>query len=156
MPATGPPRKWIVTRKGRDSGTEARGASASRAQSTHRRGFSPGQSLTFAPFPGCCSTATEPKDIDQSRERGRLLAPTGVVEEESGEWLAPVVQHAHQYFRREKGRRLLLRQEGQTHAINRSTDQNLDIVDDQRSSHCDGQGLLAFVEFPPVQASRSV
>jgi hypothetical protein len=40
-----PPAKGIVTRKGRDSGTEARGASASRARSARPRGFAPATRL---------------------------------------------------------------------------------------------------------------
>jgi hypothetical protein len=39
-----PPAKGIVTRKGRDSGTEARGAPASRARSARQRGFARGKS----------------------------------------------------------------------------------------------------------------
>jgi hypothetical protein len=48
------------------------------------------------------------KGVDQSRERGWLLPPTRVVEEEAGERLAPIFQHAHQCPTHEMRRRAIL------------------------------------------------
>jgi hypothetical protein len=42
-----------------------------------------------------CEQALHPKDIDQSRERGRLLTTTRIIQEESRIRLAPRFQHPH-------------------------------------------------------------
>ena len=57
------------------------------------------------------------KCIDQSRKRGWLLSAARVIEEESWERLAPILQHADEFPPVELGFDALVGHEGQTHSI---------------------------------------
>jgi hypothetical protein len=96
------------------------------------------------------STLLEPKGIDQSGERGGLLTPTGVVKEESGKRLAPVLQHANELAPCEVRCNFILSHESEAYAINGGPDNDLHIVNDKRSVHGDRQGLPALLEFPSI------
>jgi hypothetical protein len=51
---------------------------------------------------------------------------------------------------------VLLGHERQTHAIDRGTNHELHVIDDQRAVHGNGEGLFALVELPPVDTGGSV
>ena len=85
------------------------------------------------------------------------MTPARVVEEESGERLAPILQHAQKLAARELRRHVIFRQKGQTYPVYYGPRQNLHVIDDQRTIDRDGQRLLALVEFPTVHVTaRSV
>jgi hypothetical protein len=54
------------------------------------------------------SIRLRPESIDQSSKRRRLLTPAWVVEEESGERLAPILQYANELRAREMLRSFIL------------------------------------------------
>ena len=52
-----------------------------------------------------CFKRLQPENVDERRKRRRLLSSARIVEEESGEGLAPILQHADEFtafeFRRD-------------------------------------------------------
>ena len=102
------------------------------------------------------SGSSQAHRFDECRKRSGLLPSTRVVEEEAGERWAPIVEHAHECTAREVRRHAFLVRKGETHAIDPRADHYLHVIDDQRSVHCDGEGLIALVELPPVYAGRAV
>src|SRR5271165_6916761 len=103
------------------------------------------------------SMRLQPKRIDQSRQRGWLLPAARVIKEESGEGLAPVLQHANERPTREMRRHVIICYEGQADAIERSPDHEVHVIEDQRPAHCYGKGFPALFELPAVNAAaRSV
>jgi hypothetical protein len=93
----------------------------------------------------------EPKSSDQSSKAQQ--AP--VVEKESGERLAPIVQYATSSRFRVAVSPVHLTQR-KSDAINGSANQSLHIINDQRSVHRNRQGFLALVELPAAQARGSM
>ena len=51
---------------------------------------------------------------------------------------------------------LMLGQKRQTYTVDRGTNHELNVIDNQRSINGDRQGLLALLELPPVQTGRAV
>ena len=78
------------------------------------------------------SQHSQPQRMDQRRKRRRLLPSARVVEEESGERLAPVLQHADERAAREMLSNLILPHESEADAIKRGADHDLHVVNDQR------------------------
>jgi hypothetical protein len=68
------------------------------------------------------------KGFDESRERGRLLSPTRVVQKIAGERRAPIFEHPHECATRQAWRCLLFQHERQTDAIDRRTNHDLRII----------------------------
>src|ERR1041385_5902238 len=102
------------------------------------------------------SAESHTQGLDERRECRRQLPLTRIIEEETGEGRAPILEHAHELPLCEMRRRALLRHERQTHAVERGPDHDLDVIDDQWAVHRDGEGLLALVELPPIHAGGSV
>lgn len=105
-------------------------------------------------IPSSSAIAATTRECYQSRRCGRLLPAAGVIEEESGERLAPILQHADEFPGFELRFYSLIRHEGQADAVKRSANQGLHVVNNERSVHRHGQGLPALVELPAVQAGR--
>ena len=66
------------------------------------------------------SLCLQAKSVDEGCQRGRLLASARIVEEVAGERLGPVFEHPQQLSLCEIRRGVLLHQERQAEAIDRS------------------------------------
>lgn len=86
----------------------------------------------------------EAKNLHHGGKCRRLLSSAWVVEEESGEWLAPVLKNPHEFSFCKIWRRFVFRYEDQTNAIQRSSEDQFEIVYDQWSICRHGQFLLPF------------
>ena len=73
------------------------------------------------------------KSVNQSRQGGGLLSPARVIKEESGERLAPIVQHADERATREMLTDLVLSHESEANAVKGGTDHNLHVIHDERT-----------------------
>lgn len=80
----------------------------------------------------------------------------GIVEKVAVERGTPILEHPHERAAHEVRRHVILRRERQAYAVDRRADHELQVVDDQRSVHRDGERLVPLVEFPPVHTLRSV
>src|SRR5438093_9229712 len=125
-----------------------------------RRAFS-GRSHQRVPavsrrFGGESRLVDEAKRVDDSRKRGWLLLPTGIVEEEAGEGRTPIFEHAHQRATGEVWRYTVFRHPGQAGPVDSSLDHKFQVVEEQRAADRDRHRLIALIEFPPVLALTSV
>src|SRR5437879_3657939 len=79
------------------------------------------------------------QSLDKRRECRSWLPLTWIVEEETRERRTPVFQNAHQCPTCEMRRDAVLVRKRQAHTIDRRTDRELHVIDDQRSVHGDSE-----------------
>src|SRR5438552_6785582 len=91
--------------------------------------------------------------VDQRLKRRRLVTAARVIEEETVERSAPVLEHPHEAPTRDVLRRVLFQLEGQSHAVQRGPQRELDVIDDEGSRHGDGDRPAALLELPSIDGA---
>ena len=99
--------------------------------------------------------ASESERVDQRLKRRRLMASARVVKEVAVERRAPVFKHPHEPAARYVFGHVFLEQESQSQSVQRSTERERGIAEDEgsRDGHSDGLGPL--LELPSVDGAAA-
>lgn len=105
---------------------------------------------------GGASGRGETQGLDEGEKGRGLLAAAGVIEEETGKGLAPVVEHADEFAGFEVGHGVFIGQEGEADAVESGTSDEADVIHDERPADGNREGLLPFFKFPTIEAGGAV